>query len=131
METNTQKTKLTNSQILQELSQLTQENCNQCCLDYINVDQQDDIVYLIDSDTLFEELENNGFFNEEVIYYHKAIKYLQENDASLTDSIEIAHEHGYTLENINSELLATLLLNERKRNNFFEYVAPQLNKLTN
>ena len=131
METNTQKTKLTNSQILQEISQLTQENCNKCCLDYINVEQQDDIVYLIDSDTLFEELENNGFFNEEVIYYHKAIKYLQENDASLADSIEIAHEHGYTLENINSELLATLLLNERKRNDFFEYVAPQLNKLTN
>jgi hypothetical protein len=46
---------------------------------------------------------------EEVIYYSNAIKYLAENDASLTDSRDLALELGYELKDINSELLATLL----------------------
>ena len=46
---------------------------------------------------------------DEVIYYSNAMKYLLENDNSLRESMSIAHELGYTAENINSELLATLL----------------------
>jgi len=46
----------------------------------------------------------------EIIYYSKAIVYLQNNDASLIDSLVIAEELGYKIENINSELLATLHL---------------------
>ncbi len=46
---------------------------------------------------------------DEVIYYSNAMKYLSENDASLTESLSLAHELGYTADNINSELLATLL----------------------
>ncbi len=45
----------------------------------------------------------------EVIYYHNAIEYLAENDASLSESMGLAHDMGYTVDKINSELLATLL----------------------
>lgn len=48
----------------------------------------------------------------EVIYYHKAMEFLLEHDASLATSIELAHEYGYETEAINSELLATLLLQQ-------------------
>jgi len=47
---------------------------------------------------------------EEIIYYARAIEYLSENDASLNESIGIAvNELGYSAENLNSEVLATVL----------------------
>lgn len=49
---------------------------------------------------------------EEIIYYSNAIKYLQENDASLRQSLDIASELCYTAKSLNSELLATLLLQQ-------------------
>ncbi|MFA6071395.1 MAG: hypothetical protein WC810_22695 [Janthinobacterium sp.] len=52
---------------------------------------------------------------DEVIYYNNAIRYLSENDASLTKSIGIACDMGYELKNINSELLATLLQQQNMR----------------
>ena len=52
---------------------------------------------------------NDAIMSEEVIYYHEAIKYLMREDASLSDSLEIASEYGYTTEQLNSVLLATLL----------------------
>jgi hypothetical protein len=47
---------------------------------------------------------------EEVIYYSNAMEYLCENDASLNESMALAAEYGYTPDNINSELLASLLV---------------------
>ena len=49
---------------------------------------------------------------QEVIYYSTAMDYLKDNDNSLRTSLEIAYNYGYELKNINSELLATLLLQE-------------------
>lgn len=51
----------------------------------------------------------------EVIYYHNAIKYLSENDPSLMESMALAAEYGYEAGGINSELLATLLLQQNLR----------------
>jgi len=45
---------------------------------------------------------------EEIIYYYNAIKYLSENDSSLRESLELAHDLGCTLENLSSETLATI-----------------------
>ena len=45
---------------------------------------------------------------DEVIYFSNAMKYLSENDASLTESIDIAVSLGYGLSSVTSELLATL-----------------------
>ncbi len=46
---------------------------------------------------------------DEIIYYSNAMSYLSENDNSLRESMSIAYELGYTVDKINSELLATLL----------------------
>lgn len=50
--------------------------------------------------------------NAEIIYYHNAIKYLAENDPSLMESMALASEYGYSPDEINSELLATILLQQ-------------------
>tara|TARA_R110002051_G_scaffold255468_1_gene314553 strand:- start:89 stop:454 length:366 start_codon:yes stop_codon:yes gene_type:complete len=47
-------------------------------------------------------------YQEEIIYYYNAIKYLSENDSSLRESLDLAHDMGCTLENLSSETLATL-----------------------
>jgi len=72
------------------------------------------------SEDIFEAIENNGGFNIEIIYYSNAIEYLKENDPSLNESIELAIEYGYNLENINSEVLASLLSSQNIRIEFEE-----------
>ena len=69
-------------------------------------------------DDIYNQLEENGFFNIEIIYHYKAIKYLQENDQSLQESIEIASEYGYNIEDVTSELLASLLASREAREVF-------------
>ena len=56
----------------------------------------------------------------EIIYYNKAMEYLSEHDWSLTESTEIASNLGYTIRNINSEMLATIHLQERLIQNIKE-----------
>ena len=84
-----------------------------------------------DVDTIYDDLTDSGFFHVEIIYYSVAINYLKENDSSLSESVELATESGYTLENINSELLASLHASEKRREDFFQYVAPELDKIIN
>ena len=84
-----------------------------------------------DSNFIYEELESEGFFNIEIIYYSKAIKYLADNDASLGESINISLEIGLSLESINSETLASLHASRDRENKYFEFVAPELDKIYN
>ena len=84
-----------------------------------------------DSNFIYEELESEGFFNIEIIYYSKAIKYLADNDASLGESINISLEIGLSLESINSETLASLHASRQRQDNFWEYIAPELDKIYN
>jgi len=86
---------------------------------------------LTDVNDLFDDLQTNGYFNEEVIYYSSAIRYLKDNDPSLTESLEIATDYGYEAKNLNSELLATLHASQKKENTFFEDIAPELENLFN
>tara|TARA_B110000046_G_scaffold62766_1_gene70253 strand:- start:1054 stop:1476 length:423 start_codon:yes stop_codon:yes gene_type:complete len=86
---------------------------------------------LTDINDIFDDLQTNGYFNEEVIYYSTAIRYLKDNDPSLTESLEIATEYGYEAKNLNSELLATLHASQKKENTFFEDIAPELENLFN
>ena len=72
------------------------------------------------ADDLYNELDNNEAFNIDIIYYYKAMDYLLENDLSLSESIDIAVELGYSLENINSELLASLHASQKARNQFWK-----------
>ena len=77
-----------------------------------------DFEYIRNADDLYEELESNEAFNIDIIYYSRAMTYLSENDFSLSESIEIAVQHGYSLENINSELLASLHASQKARDDF-------------
>ena len=57
--------------------------------------------------------------------------YLREHDTSLTESLELAAEYGYTTENLNSELLASLHASRERENKYFKFVAPELDKINN
>lgn len=71
----------------------------------------------------FEDVEQaiecaNGF-DVEIIYYATAMNYLIENDPSLRESLELANNFGYSLKNLNSELLASLLASQNCRDEFY------------
>ncbi len=55
---------------------------------------------------------------ENVIYYARAMEYLTENDTSLTESLELADNMGYEAKDLNSELLATLLLQQNMNEDY-------------
>lgn len=96
------------------LENLYIENLN--IADYLYTENIEDIK---NANELYEELDNNNAFNIDIIYYNRAMNYLSENDFSLTQSIELAVEMGYQLENINSELLATLHASRKAREDFW------------
>lgn len=82
-----------------------------------------DVEYFIDSDHDFSDFAETvrvQIDQTNVIYYSTAMNFLMENDNSLMESMQIAADYGYTTENINSELLATLLLQNELRSNFCE-----------
>lgn len=64
-------------------------------------------------------LEDCNAFDVEIIYYGRAMEYLSEHDASLTQSLTLAADMGYSPENIDSELLATLLASENARSDWY------------
>ena len=70
--------------------------------------------------SIYDMVNDKGGFDIEVIYYSNAIKYLQENDPSLNESLEIAAEYGYELKNLNSEVLASLLASRNSQESFFD-----------
>ena len=84
-------------------------------IDWDNTDTVEDF------DDLTEMLVDSGAFNIEVIYYGSAMEYLTKNDTSLTRSLGLAHEFCYTPDNINSELLASLIKSEDAREEWDEY----------
>ncbi len=80
---------------------------------------------------IVEEDDNGDIFDDyedayqycietEIIYYNKAMEYLSEHDWSLTESAEIASGLGFQLKNINSEMLATLHLQNELINSIKE-----------
>ena len=89
--------------------------------DYINVedleieDFQNDIF-----DTICDTIQDNNGFDQEVIYYASAIKYLAENDPSLRESLEIASDFGFDPKDLNSEVLASLLKTQNVTEEFYE-----------
>ena len=86
-------------------------------LDYVN---PEDIDIENAYESILDKLQDNGGFNVEIIYYSNAIKFLQENDASLKESLEIASEFGYSLDNLNSEVLASLLASRQAEEEFYD-----------
>ena len=97
---------------------------NDNVINYIDIDE-------IDNDdaftSIYEMIEEKEGFNCEVIYYSNAIRYLQENDPSLNESLEIASELGYEVKNLNSEILASLLKSQNVRDEFL-YFRDEINE---
>ena len=91
-------------------------------LDNYSIDGGDKFSYWVDAidiadcsdgreatEAMNEKLERAVQESSDIIYYSKAIKFLAENDNSLRESMKIASEMGYNVEDLNSELLASLL----------------------
>lgn len=70
-------------------------------------------------DDLIDEIEDH-ILETEITYYSTAMKFLAEEDPSLTVSLELASDMGYSLENLNSETLATILLQDLLRMELFD-----------
>lgn len=105
-----------------KLQQIAEDN--QFDIDLANLYYEDD-----DFDE-FNDKVYEAISYEDVIYYSEAIKYLSREDASLSDSLEIASEHGYTTDQLNSELLATLLYQQKLNEQWYE-ISEQIEELFN
>ena len=82
-----------------------------------------DLASLYDKEDTFTDFcdkLHDAIMQEEIIYYSKAIKYLMDEDASLNQSLDIASEYGYATEQLNSELLATLLYQQKLTEQWYE-----------
>lgn len=98
----------------QHVLTLLDNNCKEFTpSDYVSTDET-----FADFDELRELLDNNGAFNVEIIYYSNAIAFLQKNDPSLNESLELADEMGYKAKDLNSEILASLLASNYARIEF-------------
>ena len=89
-------------------------------IDVLNYVDIDNIDMSNPFDSICEMIEDNNGFDIEIIYYSNAIDFLAENDASLHESLEIASEYGYEVQNLNSEILASLLASKLAREEFQE-----------
>ena len=94
---------------------LKDSNCDIDILEYIDEEEIEDIESY---DDLYCKLEDAGAFDKEIIYYSNAIKYLAENDPSLTQSLELASEFDYKVNSLNSEKLASMLASENAKEDF-------------
>ena len=63
-------------------------------------------------------------YEQDIIYYNKAIKYLSENDASLRESLELAHNGGYEYKHLSSETLASIHYQDFLINSLEEFKTP-------
>jgi hypothetical protein len=86
-------------------------------LNYVDIDNID---MSNPFDSICEMIEDNNGFDNEIIYYSNAMDYLMKNDPSLQESLNLAHELGYTADSLDSEILASLLITENIRNEFFQ-----------
>ena len=86
-------------------------------LNYVDIDNID---MLNPFGSICEMIEDNNGFDVEIVYYSEAIAFLAENDPSLHESLEIASEYGLDVQDLNSELLASLLASKLAREEFYE-----------
>ena len=74
--------------------------------DFVTADEVE--TWLKDKDDLSDKLQDS-INEQEIIYYYRAMEYLSENDSSLAQSLSLASELGFCIDDLNSEKLATLL----------------------
>ena len=97
---------------------------NDNLINYVDIE---DIDFSDAFNSIYNMVNDKGGFDIEIIYYSSAIKYLQENDPSLQESLEIAADLGYEVKNLNSEVLASLLKSQNVRDEFL-YFRDEINE---
>lgn len=87
-------------------------------------------IYKLEIDT-FPETEQDDFdeyfndlieatFSIECIYYRVAMEYLMDNDISLSESLGLASDMGYEPKDLNSEALATILMQQIEQEKLYQ-----------
>lgn len=103
---------------LQELLKEIEKELNLEIIDYIDFD-------VLDRKNLFDSIYNmlldKNALEINFIGYSRSANYLAEKDPSFTLSLELAKNLGYTIDNINSEILASLLATDILQEKFREY----------
>ena len=79
-------------------------------------------------DNEFEEAVNNEHFT--ITYFHKAMEFLTEEDNSLQESLQLACLYGYEIQDVNSEILASILNEQRYRDKYPSKLSEFLDNLT-
>jgi len=74
-----------------------------------------DLDNVTDFDSLYDEIDQAGGFDVDVIYYSTAMEYLSEHDNSLMESLSIASDMGFDVGSLSSETLASLLASQHAR----------------
>jgi len=86
--------------------------------DYINFD----LFKQLDKSKIrnyLEDLDNDwNITNCDITYHYNAIEFLKNKDQSLANSIELAKDYWYGIDDINSELLASLLASNINKDNY-------------
>ena len=88
----------------------------------VNIDESD-LDAGMSIDTFERMVDVDRAINEqcEIIYYSRAMEFLQEHDPSLHEAMDCAEEYGYSPKDLSSELLATLLNERMMRNAYWEH----------
>lgn len=87
-------------------------------IDVLNYVEIDNIDYSDAYKSIYEMIDENSGFDIEIIYNSNAMNYLSENDPSLCASLGLAADLGYEANDLNSEILASLLASKNARRNF-------------
>lgn len=69
-----------------------------------------------------DDYEFHEYHTCEVIYYANAIEFLQKHDTSLQHSLELAGDLGYEANNLDSEILASLLKTDLAHDTFNNFI---------
>ena len=92
----------------QSITDYVKENCS---LSEISEDflMDVDIEDIESEDDLYQSGVDYIYEHSDIIYYDRAMEFLQKNDPSLREAFDCAEEFCYDVKSLNSELLATLL----------------------
>ena len=100
-----------NKEIKAKIEELKENTLLNDHLDFVYLENDNPSEGFDSLDELQEYLQER-IIEAEIIYYHTAMEFLMKHDASLRESITLASEYGCTLDSLNSELLATVLLQD-------------------
>lgn len=122
-----------NKKEIEQLKELIEQeekkyDFNDYICNYLDIAELENIEDENELRAYFEELdEDNDITRADIIYYSTAIKVLQEHDPSLRDSLELAEEFGYNIDSLNSELLASLLISDLNKTDYWKFIESTIN----